>query len=117
MRLGVVGAVGQECSWSSPRPAAFALQGWDGLDERQQLGDVVAIGAGEDAGERDAIGVGDQVVFAAGSSPINGIGSGLAAPKSARREAESQTARERSSWSFWRSLARSSWWRRAKTPA
>lgn len=45
---------------------------------------------------RDAVGVGDQVVLAAELAPVNRARAGLLAPKSARSEAESQTARERS---------------------
>jgi len=68
----------------------------DRFYEWQQLGDVVCVGAGEQAGEREAVGIGDQVVLAAQLAPVNRTGSDLIAPKSARSEAESQTARERS---------------------
>ena len=97
MGLGVVAAVGKECIRSAPWSSAFAAYGRDRLDEREQLGDVVAVGGGEQAGERDAVGVGDQVVLAAGATAIDGVGAGLGAPKSARSEEESQTERERSS--------------------
>ena len=97
VRLGVVAAVGKECIRSAPWSSAFAGYGRDRLDEREQLGDVVAVGGGEQAGERDAVGVGDQVVLAAGATAIDGVGAGLGAPKSARSDAESQTERERSS--------------------
>jgi hypothetical protein len=34
-----------------------------GVEQRQQLGDVVAVATGQQAGERDAGGVDEQVVF------------------------------------------------------
>ena len=97
MRRGVVGAVSKNCQRSSAWASAFASHGWDRLDEWQELGDVVAVGGGEEAGERDAVGVGDQVVLAAGSAAVDRTRSDFAAPKSARKEEESQTAREKSS--------------------
>ena len=95
--LRVVGAVGEEELRSASRSSAFAADRWDRLEEREQLGDVVAVGGGEEAGEGNPVCVGDQVVFAAGAAAVDGAGAGLFAPKSARKEDESQTARERSS--------------------
>jgi hypothetical protein len=98
VRLGVVGAVGKNCQRSSAWASALPAHGRDRLDERQELGDVVEVGTREQAGERDAVSVGDQVALAAGSAAVDGARSGLTAPKSARKEEEeSQTARERSS--------------------
>jgi hypothetical protein len=99
VRVGVVAAVGEESVRSAPWSAALASQGRDRLDERDELGDVVAVGPGEQAGERDAVRIRDQVMLAPSASAVDRAGAGLAAPKSARSEAESQTARERSSWS------------------
>jgi hypothetical protein len=96
MRLRVVAAVSEEHSWSASRSSDDSPDRWDRLNERQQLGDVMCVGSGEQAGEREAVGVGDQVVLAAELAPVNRTGAGLIAPKSARSEAESQTARERS---------------------
>ena len=115
--LRVVAAVGEErvrpTAWSS----AYATQRRDRLDEREQLRDVWAVGAGEQAGERDTVGVDDQVVLAAGLAPVDGAGTGLVAPKSARSEAESQIARERSSRPAWRSRVSSSSCSCCQTPA
>jgi hypothetical protein len=65
----------------------------DCLDERQQLGDVVAVGAGEQAGELDAVGVGDQLMFAAGLAPIDRTRPG--SPASKARAARRSTSPER----------------------
>jgi hypothetical protein len=117
VRVGVVAAIGDERLRSSQCSRAFATQRRDRLHEREQLGDVVAVGAGEKAGERDAARVGDQVMFGAGFAPVNRARPGLGAPKSARSEAESQTARERSSRPAWRSRASSSSCSCCQTPA
>lgn len=117
VRLGVVAAVGEENVRSAPWSAALSAQGRDRLDERDELGDVVAVGGGKQAGERDAVCIRDQVMLAPSPIAVDRAGASFAAPKSARNEAESQTARERSSWSRWRSLARSNSCRRSKTPA
>jgi hypothetical protein len=66
------------------------------MSDLPSQGDVMCVGPGEQAGEREAVGVGDQVVLAAELAPVNRAGPDLIAPKSARSEAESQTARERS---------------------
>jgi hypothetical protein len=117
VQAGVVAAVREEGLRSVSGSSALAAYCWDGVEEREELGDVGAVGGGEQAGERDPLGVGDQVVFAAGAGAVDGVRAGPFAPKSARREEESQTARERSRRSVCRSLARRSWWRRSKTPA
>ena len=59
----VVGAVGDERVGAQPRPPDLALDRPDRVDQRQQLGDVVAVAAGQGGGERDAAGVGQKVVL------------------------------------------------------
>jgi hypothetical protein len=115
--LRVVATVGEERVGSAAWSSALASHGRDRLDEWQELGDVVAVGAGDQARERDTVGVRDQVMLAAGSAAVDGAGASLVAPKSARSEAESQTAREKSSRSVWRSSARRSSCSRCQTPA
>jgi hypothetical protein len=68
--LGVVAAVGEERVGAAAWSSALATQRWDRLDERQQLGDVGAVGAGEQAGEGDTVGVGDQVMLGASLARI-----------------------------------------------
>ncbi len=57
--------------WAPP----FATNRWNGVDQRQKLGYVVAIGAGQDDRQRNALRFGDQVVLGAGACAIGGIGS------------------------------------------
>jgi hypothetical protein len=57
----VVAAVGVHRLRAPSRPAALAADRRDGLDQRDQLGDVVAVAAGEGGGERNAAGEVQQV--------------------------------------------------------
>lgn len=52
-------------------PAALAPYWLHRLEQRNELGDLVAVAAGQAGGERDAVGVGDQVVPAARPAPVN----------------------------------------------
>ena len=67
----VVAAVGEQPLGSSPWPAGTAANGWHSLEQIEQLGDVVAVGAGERPGERDAAGVYEEVVLAAAPAAVN----------------------------------------------
>lgn len=52
--------------------AADAAADWrDGVEQGQELGDVVAVGASEVNRQRDAMPVGDQVVFGAGPAAVD----------------------------------------------
>jgi hypothetical protein len=44
---------------------------WDGVQQRQELGDVVPVAAGEGDGERGSVPVDDQVVLGAGASAVD----------------------------------------------
>jgi hypothetical protein len=59
----VVAAVGGEAVGSFPRPADAASDGRDGVEQRDQLRDVVAVAASECAGERDPGRVDQEVVL------------------------------------------------------
>ncbi len=67
----VVAAVGSEALGSSPRPADLATNGRNPLDEWDELGDVVAVAAGDRPGERDPGRVYEQVMLRAVSGSIN----------------------------------------------
>jgi hypothetical protein len=59
----VIAPVGEQplgASSRTPRPAGDRA---DTIDQRQQLGDVVAVPAGQADRERNAAGVGDQMVL------------------------------------------------------
>ncbi|ANP52140.1 hypothetical protein AVL59_23540 [Streptomyces griseochromogenes] len=55
----VVPAVCENDVRSAPWSAALAPHGWHGFEERDELGDVVAVAASQRDSERDARAVGD----------------------------------------------------------
>lgn len=67
----VVAAVGGEPLWATTRSADQASHGRDALEQGEQLGDVVAVAAGQRPGERDPGRVYQEVVLGAGSGSIN----------------------------------------------
>jgi hypothetical protein len=117
VRLGVVGPVGVHRVGSVFGPAYFAAYGWDGVDEFEELGDVVAVAAGQDDGEWDARAVGDDVVFRAGLGAVDRTRTRFGPPFIARRWELSTTAFDQSSWSAPRSSASSTSCSRCQTPA
>lgn len=69
----VVAAIGLHEPRFRQRSAALAADWRDRLDQREKFGDVVAVGAGEDYRERDALRFGNEVVLGTGASAIGGI--------------------------------------------
>jgi hypothetical protein len=67
----VVAAVGEQLPWAPAGSAASAPDRRNGVDQRDQLGDVVAVAAGEADGQRDAAGVADQVVRGARTPAVD----------------------------------------------
>jgi hypothetical protein len=45
------------------RPTALSSDGRDGVNQGVKLGDIVAVGAGENYRERDALRFGNEVMF------------------------------------------------------
>lgn len=117
VRLGIVPAVSLDERGFAPRPAGPAAQRWDAVDQRQQLGNVVPVGAGEHGGQRDAARFGENVMFRPRLTAIGWVRSSFFPPRSARTEALSTRARAKSSWPRWRNSASSTAWRRRQTPA
>ena len=76
----VVAAVGEQCLGSASGPADAAADGRHAVEQFDQLGDVVAVGAGERPGERDAAAVYEEVVLAAATAPVDGAGTRFRAP-------------------------------------
>lgn len=73
-------SVAQDHVRAAPGPAPLASHRRYRLKQWDQLRDVVAVAAGQGRGQRDAVGIGDQMMFAARSTPVNGASSGLGAP-------------------------------------
>lgn len=103
----VVPAVGQQRVGASAGSADPARDGRDLVQQRLELGDVVAVSAGQRHRERDALAVDDEVVLAARTCAVDRAGSALGPRRAARTCEESITALDQSSWSFDRSFSSS----------
>ena len=113
----VVGAVPLDPFGSLPRATDLPADGWDGLDQREELRHVVAVGFGKPGRQRDAMAIGDQRVFAPQLPSIRWRRASFFPAWCARTEDESTSARDQSSW--WAAWSRSSStrWSRDQTPA
>ena len=67
----VVAAIGEQLPGSAAGAAAPSADRRDGADQRDELGDVVAVAAGQADRERDAAGIADQVVLGAGTAAVD----------------------------------------------
>lgn len=69
----IVATVGLNQQRFGQRTSPLAANRRNCVDKRQQLGDVVAVGAGQDYRERDALPLGDEVVLGAWASAIGRV--------------------------------------------
>ena len=67
----VVAAVGEQLARRASGPATQAADRRNGIQQRDQLGDVVAVAAGQRDGQRDAAGVAEQMVLGAGTCAVD----------------------------------------------
>lgn len=117
MRFGIVAAIGVDdlglLKWS----ATHAANRWDRVNERQQLGDIVSVRAGQERADGDSIRVDEDVMFGTWSRAIRGARTRFSPAPTARTDDESTAAREKSSWPASRSFASSNSCSRTHTPA
>jgi hypothetical protein len=66
MRFGVVAAIGVNDFGLLERAATYTANRRNGIDERQQLGNVVAVRAGQDGTDGDAIHIDEDVCLEPG---------------------------------------------------
>jgi len=92
----VVASVGIDTVWSRARPADAAFDRGHAVEQRDQLGDVVAVAAGDRVRERDPRGVDQEVVFRSGSAPVHWALARFGAPFFAWMWLPSTTARDHS---------------------
>ena len=104
MRVAVISTIGVKRIRSTTRSTDATTHRRHRLQQRQQLGDIVAIGGGERGGQRRAAGVGQQVMLRAVFAAVHGAGACFFPPRTARTDAESTVARDQSirsaSWSL-----------------
>jgi hypothetical protein len=67
----VVATIGSDPQRATAGASDLAAYRWHSLEEREQLGDVVAVAARQGPGERDPARVYEKVVLGAGSGSIN----------------------------------------------
>jgi hypothetical protein len=108
MRVGVIATVRINGLGLAKRSAASAANRRDSVDQRQQLRDIVAVGAGHDHADRNSVGVYEHMVFGPWSCAISGVWPGFWPAPTARTDDESIAAYEKSSWPDSRSLSSSS---------
>lgn len=87
------------------------------VEQGQQLRRIVAVGAGQDDIERDAVAIDEEVVLAARLAPISRIGASFFPPCTARTDEESAITREKSRRSALRNLAKRMRCSLSQTPA
>jgi hypothetical protein len=115
--IGVVSAISVEDLRLFQSATANTADGWNRLNERQQLCDVIAIGSGQDDREWHPICVSSDMVLGARSPAIYGVWPSFWPAPIARTEDESTITRERSIWPAARNSASSSSCSRSHTPA
>ncbi|PWK84461.1 hypothetical protein C8D88_10876 [Lentzea atacamensis] len=113
----VVGAVGVHPVGSVPRVATPAAYQRDGVEQWYQVGDVVAVGAGQCHGQGHAAAVGDQVVLGARPGAVDRARTGFGPPFTVLTDEESTAARDQSNVPTDCKFASSSSCSRGHTPA
>ena len=96
MLVVVVAAIGDQLLGAAARPTRTAGDGRDTVEERDQLGDVVAVAAGQRVGERDASRIDEEVVLRTFPASIDRARAGFGAPFFACTWLESTTVRAHS---------------------
>ena len=104
MRFRILAAIALHRIRSFARTSNFASNRRNCFNQRQQLCNIVAVGTSQFHRQWNAIGVRNQMVFRAVFAAICGIWASFRPPKTARTEAESTTAREKSILSTFLSL-------------
>jgi hypothetical protein len=117
VRLRVVASVPLYQVRAAERATRTPAQRGHGVDERQQLGDVVSIRRRQPRDERNPVRVGENMMFRPGLAAIGRVRSSFFPPRSARSEELSTTARAKSIWPRRRNSLSNTVWRRFQTPA
>jgi hypothetical protein len=93
---GVISTIALNAVGTLPWASALARDRWNRQDQRHELGYIMGMGRRERRCERDAPGVANEMVLAAGFTPVRGVGTGFFPPCMARTDELSTTARDHS---------------------
>lgn len=113
----VVASVGIDTVWSRAWPSDAALDRRHAVKQRDQLGDVVAVTAGNRERERDPGGIDQEVVLRSGSAPVHWARARFGAPFFAWMWLPSTTARDHSISPAWCNRTSNSVCNSSHTPA
>ncbi len=117
MRGTAVGAIALHDLWPLTRATDLARHGRNGRHERLELAAVMHVGRRQLDAQRQALGIGAKMMFAARFAAVRRVGSRLKPPKTARTLLESTTARDQSSRSATCKRRNNSRWSFSQTPA
>jgi hypothetical protein len=117
MRLRIVATIALDTRRTLSRTTSLSPYRTNAIDQRNQLSDIIPIGARQDDGQRDSLGVGDDMVLTATLPAIRRIRAGFLPPLTALRAALSTIARDQSIWSARCNFSSSSWCNLSHTPA
>jgi len=115
--LTIISPVSKKTIRTLNRPAYFAGDWRNAINQRQQLRDIVTVGTGQPHRKGDAIGICYHMMFRAPFAAICGVWACFCPPKTARTDDESTTAREKSIWSACRNLLSRTWCILSQTPS
>ena len=110
MRLGIIGPITLKLIRPSSGTAHLAGHRRHRPYQWQQRRHIVTVGSGDDRRQRNASGIGQQVMFRSVLPAVHGIRAGLRPPKTARTEELSTRAREKSIRSACRKRLSNSRW-------
>ena len=102
---------------SFSRSPSFACYWWNCIDQRKKLGNIMTIGTGNCCCKRHSVSIGNYMVLTAVFASIRGVWACFLPPKTARTDAESTIAREKSILSASRNLLSKVWCILSQTPA
>ncbi len=91
VRFRVVGPIPEETVGTATGVAGTTAYRRDRVNQRQELCDVVPVGPGQRYRQRDAVGVGDDVMLAPRSGPVRGIRAGFFPPPRPREPSRSRS--------------------------
>ena len=103
MGAAIVGTICLNRPGLFQRPSALAANWVHPFDQRQQLGDVMPVGLGQNDIDRNPLRVDEEMMFAARLAAIGWVRSSFFPPCTARTDELSATTREKSSLSAPRS--------------
>jgi hypothetical protein len=81
VRLRIIGPVTIHPRGTAPRTPRLAADGGDRLQQRHQLGDIMAVSARHHSRQGNPLGIGQEMMLTAQFAPIGGVGAGFFPPR------------------------------------